>query len=64
MDAELRNEAISCQVGGRRVGVRVGPSPFGAPLKSAEPELAALSARGVPKQAETLSMRFGVVEFP
>ena len=64
MDAELRNEAISCQAGAWRVSVRVGPSQFGAPLKSAEPELAVLSARGVPKQAETLPMRFGAVEFP
>lgn len=64
MDAELKNEAISCQAGGQHVSVTVGPSLFGAPLKSAEPELAVLSARGVPKPAETLPMRFGAAEFP
>lgn len=37
--------------------VRVGPSSFGAPLKSAEPELSALSVSGVPKQAETPPLR-------
>ena len=41
-----------------------GSQPFGAPLKSAEPELTALSAREVPKQAETLPVRFGAVGFP
>lgn len=44
--------------------MRVSSSLFGAPLKSAEPELAVLSAWGGPKQAETLPMRFGEVEFP